>query len=120
MTVRLYIVITDNSIEGWSLDITSTNGGTLNNQTPNGGTMVYTLTMETTAGLGLGLTLAPVAGTALTLNPTVTVSTTGPATTASAYSFTLNMDIAGDATGTLGKLAGDYEDTISFLLSSND
>ncbi|MDA3886699.1 MAG: hypothetical protein PF638_13985 [Candidatus Delongbacteria bacterium] len=111
------IVIDDNSIAGWTLDVASANGGDLINAT-DGSTMAYELTMANigVGTLGTGLTLN--ANTPITFGAAA-ISATGTATTATAaYTFDLNMTIAvGETTG---KLAGDYTDTVSFTLASND
>ncbi|NOR45872.1 MAG: hypothetical protein GQ534_09830 [Candidatus Delongbacteria bacterium] len=109
------IVIDDNSIAGWTLDVVPTTG-VLTNAT-NGATMAYDLTM-----VNIGGTL----GTALTLNASsplalgaAAITATGTATAATvAYSFDLNMDVAN--TETANKLSGDYVDTITLTIASND
>ena len=124
-TVVSGIAITDNSIGGWTLTVTTTEGSggqaMLENRTDNATKINYTLEIGNVSGtLGTGLTLSPTVGTALTFSGTdATISPTGAATTAtSAYTFDLLMTIAnGDTTG---KLAGDYGDTLTLTLASDD
>lgn len=114
--------VVDNTVKGWTLSIASANNGTLNNAIAGGGTMAYTLTTINEIGSYGGLTLAPAFGTTFTPTSIVTpmmVAGTGPATAATNYTFDLQIDVAGDAAGTLGKLAGDYHDTITLTLAAN-
>ena len=112
------IAITDNSLSGWTLDVVSTNGNLLINQTDLTTTIAYTLEMSATTGGTLGAGLGITAGSPLALGAG-TIATAGVATTASvAYEFDLTMDIANGAT--TGKLAGDYTDTITLTVASND
>ncbi|MCK4979529.1 MAG: hypothetical protein KAS62_03990 [Candidatus Delongbacteria bacterium] len=112
------VAITDNSINGWTLDVVSTNGSVLINQTDLTTTIAYTLEMSATTGGVLGAGLGIVAGSPLALGAGA-IATAGVATTASvAYAFDLTMDITNAAT--IGKLAGDYADTITLTVASND
>lgn len=118
------IVITDNSIAGWTLTVTTTNGGggqaRLRNPT-NATTIDYSLEIGNVSGtLATGLTLSPAVGVALTfVGADATISPTGTATTATSnYQFDLLMTITNAAT--TGKLAGDYVDTLNLTLSSDD
>lgn len=109
------IVIDDNSIAGWTLDVVPTTG-VLTNAT-NGSTMVYSLTMANLGGV-IGTGLAVTATTPLTLGAAA-ITATGTATAATiAYSFDLNMDVT--AAETANKLSGDYVDTVTFTIASND
>ncbi len=113
------IVITDNSIAGWSLTVTQTNGNLVN--ATNSATIAYSLEIGNVSGtLGTGLTLDPAVGTALTFTAgDAVISPTGTATTStSGYTFDLLMTIADAAT--VGKLAGDYKETLSLTLASDD
>lgn len=119
------IIIADNSIAGWTLTVTTANGSAgqpkLLNATDSSTTIDYSLEIGGVGGsLGTGLTLSPTVGTALTFAGLVaTISPTGTATTAtSGYTFDLLMTIANSAT--TGKLAGDYADTLSLTLASDD
>ena len=118
------IVITDNSIAGWTLTVTTVNGGggqaRLLNAT-NSTTIDYSLEIANVSGtLGTGLTLSPAEGVDLTfLGAVATISPTGTATTATSnYQFDLLMTITNGAT--TGKLAGNYVDTLNLTLSSDD
>lgn len=113
--VAIGVVVMDNSISGWTLDIVPTNG-VLTNAT-NGATMAYDLTMVNIGGtLGTGLTLNATSPLAL---GAAAITATGTATTASDnYNFNINMDVA--AGETANKLAGDYVDTITLTIHSND
>lgn len=118
------IIITDNSIAGWTLSVVTTNGSggqaKLLNATDSS-TIDYSVEIGSVAGtLATGLTLDPVVGAALTFSGvTATISPTGTASTeTSAYQFDLLMTIANGAT--TGKLAGDYVDTLSLTLASDD
>jgi len=119
------IIIDDNSINGWTLTVTTTNGSAgqpkLLNATDSATTIDYSLEIGNVTGtLGTGLTLSPAAGVALTFTGAdATISPTGTATTATtSYQFDLLMTIADAAT--TGKLAGDYEDTLNLTLASDD
>lgn len=119
------IIIDDNSIGGWTLTVTTLNGASgqakLLNATDSSTTIDYSLEIGGVSGtLGTGLTLSPAVTVALTFVGTVaTISPTGSATTAtSGYTFDLLMTIANSAT--TGKLAGNYVDTLSLLLASDD
>lgn len=113
------IVITDNSVAGWTLTVDQTSGNLVH--TVNSATVPYSLAIGGVSGtLGTGLTLAPTVGTALTFTAlSSTISATGTATTAtSGYTFDLLMTIAG--LDTAGLLAGNYVETITLALASND
>jgi len=118
------IIIADNSIAGWTLTVTTANGtatqARLLNATDST-TIDYSLEIGAVAGtLATGLTLSPVVGVALTFAASnATISPTGTATTQTvAYQFDLLMTIANAAT--VGKLAGDYVDTLTLTLASDD
>ncbi|MCK4978961.1 MAG: hypothetical protein KAS62_01125, partial [Candidatus Delongbacteria bacterium] len=88
------------------------------NQTDLATTIAYTLEMSATTGGVLGAGLGITAGSPLALGAGA-ITTAGIATTASVgYAFDLTMDITNAAT--VGKLAGDYADTITLTVASND
>ena len=116
------VTIDDNSINGWDLQVDSANSGVLINQTDGTTTIAYTLDMSASTGGTLGAGLAITAASPLVLNGgagSEAITATGTATIATtAYAFNLTMDIANGAT--TGKLAGDYTDTITLTINSND
>ena len=103
----------------WTLTITTTTGSTTHPRLKNAlnnSTIDYQLQINNITGLGSGLTLSPAENTTLVFSGNSTVITaTGTATTDTDLTFDLRMTILDD--DTMGKLAGDYRDTLNLLLA---
>ncbi|MBW2093123.1 MAG: hypothetical protein JRI34_13495 [Deltaproteobacteria bacterium] len=118
------IEIDDDSTNGWTLTITSTNGTSTQPRLKNpvnNSFIDYDLEINNISGmLGSGLTQNPPANTTLVFSGNSTViSPTGTASSWTLwYRFDLRMTIS-DAS-TVGKLAGTYVDTLNFVLESDD
>ena len=120
------IEISDNSTNGWTLTITSTNGSSTQPRLQheiNGSTIDYILEMNNISGiLATGLTLDPPVNTTLVFNANSTIiSPTGVAPQngrTKKFMFDLRMSIA-DAV-TVGKLAGNYVDQLTLVVASDD
>lgn len=116
------IGITDNSLAGWTLSITQVTGGSVLTNPVDFTTIAYTLEIGGVIGtLPANLVLSPTVGTALTFTANVAlISPTGVADyyETTGYSFDLLMTIT--VAATVGKLPGDYAETLSLSLSSDD
>jgi hypothetical protein len=113
------MAVDDNSAAGWTLTITQTNGNLLHET--SAATIAYSLVIDLVSGtLGTGLSLSHGDLGALTFVAKVeTIEATGSATSITVdYLFDLQMTIADVAT--IGKIAGNYEETLDFVLASND
>lgn len=123
------IIIDNNSPNGWTLKVTTTNGSdgrpTLLNSTDKITKIDYTLEIGNVSGnLGEGflikLNLSPAAGETLSfIGKDAVISPTGIARTATAkYRFNLLLNITDETSA--GKRAGSYEDTLILTLASGD
>ncbi len=113
------MVVDDSSAAGWTLTVTQTNGNLLHETSAV--TIAYSLVIDLVSGtLGTGLSLSHGDLGALTFVAKVeTIEATGSATSITVdYLFDLQMTIADAAT--IGKIAGNYEETLDFVLASND
>ncbi len=121
------IIIDNNSVNGWTLKVTSANGSdgqpTLLNSTDDITKIDYTLEIGNVSGnlgKGLLLNLSPATGETLSfIGKDAIISPTGIAGTAtSKYRFNLLLNITDENPAV--KRVGSYEDTLILTLASDD
>jgi hypothetical protein len=116
------ITINDDSLHGWTLTVNSSNGTSVQPRlwnSINGLNINYDLEINNISGtLDSGLSVSPGENTPLSFSGnSSTISATGnKVSSTDNYSFDLQMTIV----DTSGKLAGDYSDTLTLTLESND
>ncbi|MBU4486210.1 MAG: hypothetical protein KKD38_04720 [Candidatus Delongbacteria bacterium] len=113
------IIVNDNSAAGWTLTITQTNGNLLHET--SAATIAYSLVIDLVSGaLGTGLSLSHGDLGALTFVTKVeTIEATGSSSSPTVdYLFDLQMTIAD--LDVVDPLAGNYVETLDFVLASND